>query len=109
MGAIFVPLFDLVLGGVREHEVGSASGVLEAVQQLGACLGIAVLGTVFFDAFGTHAGFVAGPAVHAAELVAILAFGLTVVSFALVFQLPHKARQGHGEVEEAVESAEAQA
>jgi hypothetical protein len=30
MGMVFVPLFDIILGGVREHEVGSASGVLAA-------------------------------------------------------------------------------
>jgi MFS family permease len=95
MGAIFVPLFDLILGGVRDEHVGSASGVLEAVQQLGACLGIAVLGTVFFDVLGTHAGPAALAAVHAAEHVAVLALGLTAAAFALVFQLPRKARQGH--------------
>ena len=35
-------------------EVGSASGVLEAVQQLSTALGVAVLGTIFFSAFGHH-------------------------------------------------------
>ena len=35
-------------------EVGSASGVLEAVQQLSTSLGVAVLGTIFFSAFGHH-------------------------------------------------------
>ena len=99
MGAIFVPLFDVVLGDLGDHEVGSASGVLEAVQQLGACLGVAVLGTVFFNAFGSHveaaAGSAAGPAVHAAELVALLALALTAVAFALVFLLPRKARQDY--------------
>ncbi|MDX3227277.1 hypothetical protein [Streptomyces sp. ME19-01-6] len=33
---------------MRPHETRSAAGLLNAVQQLGATLGIAVLGTTFF-------------------------------------------------------------
>ena len=36
MGMVFVPLFDIILAGVGDHEVGSASGILQALQQL-AC------------------------------------------------------------------------
>jgi EmrB/QacA subfamily drug resistance transporter len=99
MGAIFVPLFDQLLGGVQDHELGSASGVLEAVQQLSSCLGIAVLGTVFFNSFGVHATAAAGPAVHAAKLIALIALGLTVAASALVFLLPRHARNEHEAVE----------
>ena len=49
MGAMLAPLFDFVLAGVDDDEVGSASGVLNAMQQLGGALGIAVIGTVFFS------------------------------------------------------------
>ena len=49
MGAMLTPLFDFVLAGVDDDEVGSASGVLNAMQQLGGAIGIAVLGTVFFS------------------------------------------------------------
>lgn len=55
MGMIFVPVFDIIMGEVEDHEVGSASGVLESVQQLGASLGIAILGTVFFGVIGAQA------------------------------------------------------
>lgn len=55
MGMIFVPLFDIIMGGVEDHEVGSASGLLEAIQQMGASLGIAVLGTIFFGVIGAQA------------------------------------------------------
>lgn len=41
-------LFDFILAGVGMDEVGSASGVLEAVQQLSSALGVAALGTIFF-------------------------------------------------------------
>jgi hypothetical protein len=52
-GMIFVPLFDVILAGVEPpHQMGSASGLLEAVQQLAMSLGIAIAGTVLFDAVG---------------------------------------------------------
>jgi hypothetical protein len=53
-GSSVGPLFDFILAGVGMDEVGSASGVLEAVQQLSRALGVAVLGTIFFWAFHGH-------------------------------------------------------
>jgi hypothetical protein len=50
LGFVVAPLFDIVLAAVAEHELGSASGVLNAGQQLAAALGVAALGTVFFGA-----------------------------------------------------------
>ena len=44
MGMIFVPLFSIIMGEIEDHEVGSASGMLESLQQLGASLGVAALG-----------------------------------------------------------------
>jgi EmrB/QacA subfamily drug resistance transporter len=52
MGLIVAPLFDIIIAAVTERELGSASGVLNAVQQLSSAIGVAVLGTVFFDALG---------------------------------------------------------
>ncbi|MDT0341843.1 MFS transporter [Streptomyces litchfieldiae] len=96
MGMIFVPLFDIIMGEVTDHEVGSASGLLESFQQVGASLGVAVLGTVFFSGAGgrpTGADFVG-----AAQDVTLLALGLTVTAFLLGFLLPRRARAtGHGE------------
>jgi EmrB/QacA subfamily drug resistance transporter len=100
MGAIFVPLFDLVLGEVPTAQIGSASGVLECVQQFGSALGVAVLGTVFLNSFGAHAFADPAPAVHAAKLIGEIALGLTVVSFLLVFLLPRHGQQGHGAAEQ---------
>jgi EmrB/QacA subfamily drug resistance transporter len=53
-GASLGQLFDFILAGVTMDEVGSASGVLEAVQQLSSALGVAVLGTIFFSGFADH-------------------------------------------------------
>ncbi|MFC0111462.1 MFS transporter [Kibdelosporangium aridum] len=52
LGMFTVPFFGNALSGVAPHETGSASGLLNAVQQLGATIGVALLGTVFFR-FGT--------------------------------------------------------
>jgi hypothetical protein len=38
MGMIFVPLFDIVMAGVEPHEMGSASGVLQATNGLAMSL-----------------------------------------------------------------------
>ena len=103
----FVPLFDLILGDVRMDQLGSASGVLECVQQFGAALGVAVLGTVFFNAFGVHELADAGPAVHAAKLIGDIALGLTALAFLLVFLLPRHAQPGHGGAEQVAQDTEA--
>lgn len=55
MGMIFLPLYDIIIADIADSEVGSAAGVLEAIQQLGASLGVAVLGTIFFGAIGAGA------------------------------------------------------
>jgi EmrB/QacA subfamily drug resistance transporter len=58
IGMLISPLFDFILASVRDHEVGSASGVLNAVQQLASAIGVAAIGTVFFAVLN-HSGFVA--------------------------------------------------
>lgn len=54
MGLILGPFFDTVLSAVEPHETGSASGTITAIQQLGAALGTAVLGTVYFSTIANH-------------------------------------------------------
>jgi MFS family permease len=93
MGAIWVPMFEIIVGDVADHEVGSASGVLQAVQQLGMSLGIAAIGTVFFGALGSHA--VRADFVSAAELTTLITIGLIAAAFAVSYLLPRKARQPH--------------
>jgi EmrB/QacA subfamily drug resistance transporter len=84
MGMILAPLFGIVLAGVADDEVGSASGTLNAVQQLGGALGIAVLGTVFFSTARTH-GFI-----PAFERILWVETGILAVTAALVFLLPRR-------------------
>jgi EmrB/QacA subfamily drug resistance transporter len=86
MGAVLAPLFGFVLAGVRDHEVGSASGVLNAVQQLSGALGIAVIGTIFFSV-ATHQGMTA-----AFQDALWIELGLLAVAAVLVAALPMRMR-----------------
>ena len=55
MALIMMPMFTVALSDVDANHAGSASGVLNAVQQLGGAIGTALLGLVFFTHLGTHA------------------------------------------------------
>ena len=93
MGMVFVPMFDVILAGVAPHELGSASGLLESVQQLAMSVGIAAVGTVLFDGLGSGRGPVAFVgAAHDALLVAV---AFLVAAGAAVCWLPKHARAAH--------------
>src|SRR5262249_22235581 len=81
MGMLIAPLFDFVLAAVTDDEVGSASGVLNAVQQLAGAIGVAAIGTLFFSTL-ENSGFVA--AVSHSLLVEL---AITPVLFALISTL----------------------
>jgi EmrB/QacA subfamily drug resistance transporter len=87
-GLIFAPLFDLILADVSENEVGTGSGLLNALQQFGGAIGVAVLGTVLFQLLPDHGW------VSATQTVIWVSVGLFAASFLLVFALPLKAREG---------------
>lgn len=53
LGLLVVPLLDVALATVPVDDAGSASGALNTVQQVGAALGIAVIGLVFFGTIGS--------------------------------------------------------
>ena len=93
MGMIFVPLFGIIVGDLEDHEVGSASGLLESFQQGAAALGVAGLGTVFFSQFTIGAGPAA--AMDAAQWVTALTIALTLVAFLVAFGLPKLAKAEH--------------
>ena len=90
-GFVFGQLFDIILAGVSMEEVGSASGVLNAVQQLANALGVAVLGTVFFSRL--TAGHLPTDALEITAWVTLIPLALT---FALAFKLPMRARDEAG-------------
>ncbi|HWC35451.1 MAG TPA: MFS transporter [Mycobacteriales bacterium] len=86
LGASFGQLFQFILTSVTMEEVGSASGVMEAVQQLSTSLGVAVLGTIFFSTFGHH------PPADALRVTAWSCLLPIAAAFLLVFRLPVHAR-----------------
>jgi EmrB/QacA subfamily drug resistance transporter len=54
MGLFVVSAFDTIVAAVTDSELGSASGALNAIQQLGGAIGVAVLGTIFFTTLSHH-------------------------------------------------------
>jgi EmrB/QacA subfamily drug resistance transporter len=90
MGMVFVPMFDVILAGVEPHELGSASGLLESVQQLSMSLGLAAIGTVLFDRVGAGRG----PAVFVAATAdaLLVAVGLLAAAWIATWWVPKHAR-----------------
>ena len=98
MGMIFVPLFSIIMGEIDDREVGSASGLLESLKQLCASLGVAVLGTLFFDRLaledgGPRSAMAAGRHLVAAQETLIVVLVLVVAAWAIGWLLPRKARE----------------
>ncbi|MYW05888.1 MFS transporter [Streptomyces sp. SID3343] len=85
-GMVIAALFSFMLAAVDDDEIGSASGVLSAVQSIGGSVGVAVFGSLFF-ARAENGDFVGGFH-HAliAQAVVLAAF------LAITFLLPEKAR-----------------
>jgi EmrB/QacA subfamily drug resistance transporter len=86
-GLVFAPLFDIILASIDDQAAGSASGVLTAMQQLGGAIGVAVIGTIFFQLLPAHAFL---GATKTTVLVAIVLF---VLSFGVSWFLPKRARE----------------
>ena len=55
MGCVFGALFAAVLNGVDPKHAGSASGTLNAVQQVGGVVGVAIVGVIFFGQLSLRA------------------------------------------------------
>ena len=104
MGMVWVPMFEIIVGDVADHEVGSASGVLQAVQQLGMSLGVAAIGTVFFGALGAHADRTRD-FLEAAQRTTLITVGLVAVAVALGFLLPERARSHEAQWDAVAEPA----
>lgn len=49
LGTAISPIFQVVLAAVPGRDAGSASGALQAFQQVGGALGVAIIGQIFFS------------------------------------------------------------
>jgi MFS family permease len=86
MGLFVVSAFDTIVAAVTDSELGSASGALNAIQQLGGAIGVAALGTIFFTTLSHH-GF--APALERAMWWAVGALIIVLIASPL---LPARAR-----------------
>ncbi|MEU4237600.1 MFS transporter [Actinoplanes sp. NPDC026619] len=94
MGLVIAPLFDFVLASLGEDEIGSGSGVLNALQQLGSAIGVAAIGTVFFTTLDDHAGVGGRPGyVAGLERSLQVGLGITAAVCLLTFLLPRRPRE----------------
>ncbi len=97
MGMVFVPLFDIILSGVRDDEVGSATGMLGSFEQVGIALGIAVIGTIFMGKVSSADAATRAPAALDGTQTALLAtIAGIALAFAAGFLMPKRARETVG-------------
>ena len=54
-GFFIAPVTSVVLAGIPARDAGAASGALATAQQVGAALGIAIVGVIFFGLIGLNA------------------------------------------------------
>ncbi|MGW2718362.1 MFS transporter [Streptomyces sp. NPDC001492] len=107
MGLIVAPLTDAVLSDVPREHAGSASGLINTVQQMGNALGLGLVSVVFFGEIGDRlTRSEVGPAFvnafqHALGWVAAVMGAI----FVLMFALPKRAGEA-GEPAEQAETAE---
>jgi len=100
MALFFAPVANIVLGSVRPHEEGQASGANNTIRELGGVFGVAVLASIFssYGGYGSGTSFVSGlsPAVWA---------GAVLVGVAAVVALAIPVRKRARRPEVAFESA----
>ncbi|MFH8800504.1 MFS transporter [Streptomyces sp. NPDC017936] len=95
MGLIVAPLTDAVLSEVPRAHAGSASGLINTVQQMGNALGLGLVSVVFFGRIGDRLR----PAEVGPEFVAAFQYALGWVAavmgaiFLIMFALPKRPAQ----------------
>lgn len=91
-GAVIAALFSSILAAVDDSEIGSASGVLTAVQAIASAIGVAIFGSVFMNAITTGSA----PGVSFRQTLIVEAV-LLVAFFLVAFRFPKELRDDtHG-------------
>jgi EmrB/QacA subfamily drug resistance transporter len=104
LGLLVVPLVDIALATVEHTDAGAAAGAYGTFQQIGAAIGVAVVGVVFFGVVGSV--FTAdrlAEALGSASWVAVVGFALCTL--ATVFLPSRDAVRAHAEHEKVLASA----
>ena len=84
-GLVVAALFDAILLAIKDELVGSASGVLSAVQSIGSSVGVAIFGTLFFNKVAS------GRIDQGFRNALLLQVGLVSLFLLITFFLPKKA------------------
>lgn len=95
-GLFIAPNAQFIIATVDRQEAGAASGVIATMQRLGAAIGIAIIGSVFFGTLSIpvrgrpSASDLAVGFTHSATAALAVSAAFAVVSFILVFTLPKR-------------------
>ena len=102
MALFFAPVANVVLSAVRPEEEGKASGVNNAISEVGGVFGVAVLASVF----SSYGGY-ASPQAFTDGLVPAVWVGAAVLAVGALISLaiPRKRRAQEAEVAVAVPEA----
>jgi len=98
-GCFLAPNVQFIVATVENSEAGSASGVVQTMQRLGTAIGVAVVGSILFNAI--HFGPDQTPALLQSQFKTgasngmLMSFILAVAAVGLVFSLPKRVQQ-HG-------------
>lgn len=104
-GTIMTPLLNVVLGFVEQAQAGMASGVISTVQQVGAALGVAVVGILFGMALAASGNEVGSADRYVSAFVSGMLYnlGAALLVSALLFKLgrakwpvPESSRRSEG-------------
>ena len=102
MALFFAPVANVVLSAVRREEEGKASGVNNAIREVGGVFGVAVLASVF-SSYGSYVS----PQAFTDGLVPAVWVGAAVLAAGSVVSLliPRKSREQEAVVREAIPEA----
>lgn len=84
-GLIMTPLLNLVLGVVAARQAGMAAGVISTLQQVGAAIGVAVVGLFFAGALDQAPGAGGAAGLYAGAFVGGMLYNLAAAMLACLF------------------------
>lgn len=96
VGTAMGPIFDVLTASLDEHEVGSASGLLNTVQQIGMAIGVAALGSILFAVIADRPG-IEGYLDGAAAAYAIAAVLMVVAAVLTAVLIPADAADANAD------------
>jgi hypothetical protein len=99
LGLVAPTLIDVVLAGVDPRDAGTASGALNTALQLGASIGVALIGVVFFSGLPDGRALEADPGpgnAHAMANALWYAIGIAILSALAMLLLPRAERERAG-------------